>query len=69
MENIEWKNINRDKYGFTTEECLDNMLESLPIIIQDKNGSLEAVNINENLLNAIGYIKINTDYILWRENK
>lgn len=32
-----WRKIERDKDGFATEECLDEMFTNIPIVIRDRD--------------------------------
>lgn len=37
MKDMQWIKIERDKDGFATEECLDMMFTSLPIVVAQES--------------------------------
>lgn len=63
---MEWINIDRDKYGFATEECLDMMFTSLPFVVAEQHPGCAVLYTAVCELNDLygwrGEIERNTDF-------
>ena len=62
-----WREIERDKNGFATKRCLDEMFNSLPILIYadseyDHYSVVEYCNASD----YRGDIELHTQYIKWK---
>lgn len=50
---MEWKEIKRDKYGFTTDDCMCEMYTMLPIAVLHKGLYVLELVCKDNWLDAV----------------
>ena len=61
-----WNTIERDKDGFATNECLDKIFETLPIVVYNKRLNEYSTIIDEELIyDWLCDIKEDTDFVFW----
>jgi hypothetical protein len=60
-----WRKIDRDKDGFATEECLDEMFASIPIVIRDCDNEYYVIGETDDLVGWRGDIEIHPFYTHW----
>ena len=69
MKRLIWMDIERDKYGFATDKCLDNIFNNLPVYVKQSDGTMEYIGIEDDLEDWRGDIERKTRYAYYLYTK